>query len=49
MNKKPKQKKKVVVDERGIERIGDRPIEYVDPKDATFQVRDSVAGKGKAK
>ena len=38
MKKKPeKQKKKVVVDEREIDRIGDQPIEYVMPKEESFQ------------
>ena len=46
--KTQKQKKKVVVDEREIERVGDRPIEYVDPKETVFKTRDSVASKGKA-
>ena len=40
MKKKPeKQKKKVVVDEREIERIGDRPIEYVMPPESKFQTK----------
>lgn len=36
MKKKPeKQKKKVVVDEHEIERIGDRPVEYVMPPEVS--------------
>lgn len=43
MKKKPKKdKKKVIVDEKGIERIGDRMVEYVEPAEKVISDKSIV-------
>lgn len=50
MKKKPeKQKKEVVVDEKEIEYIGGRPVEYVDPEEATAKIKDAVPSKSEGR